>query len=276
MFTINKRADYWRYHMPYANNAGVKIYYEVEGEGPPLVLAYGLTGGLNCWRVIGVVDLLRNDFQLILFDARGHGRSDKPHEPAAYGLQMADDVVAVLDNVGVSRAHYFGYSMGARIGFRVALRYEDRFLSFILGGCSPYRYKAQIRVEEEIMQGLKLLLADPDTYLLQRFGRPLTPAEKMATLAANDAEALIALMTAFRDWVPLNDNDLRGIRVPCLVFCGELDPRNSGAERGARYIPNAISVTLPGLDHIQADVCLNKNDLVLSHVNEFLAKVRDK
>jgi pimeloyl-ACP methyl ester carboxylesterase len=99
--------------MPYANNAGVKIYFEMEGEGPPLVLAYGLTGGLNCWRAIGIVDLLRNDFQLILFDARGHGRSDKPHEPAAYGLQMADDVVAVLDDVRVSRAHYFGYSMGA-------------------------------------------------------------------------------------------------------------------------------------------------------------------
>jgi pimeloyl-ACP methyl ester carboxylesterase len=262
--------------MPYANSTGVKIYYEVEGKGPPLVLAYGFTGSLNCWRAIGIADLLRNDFQLILFDARGHGRSEKPHEPAAYGLQMVDDVVAVLDDIGVSRAHYFGYSMGARIGFRVALRHGYRFSSFILGGCSPYRYKAQIKVEEEIMQGLKLLIADPDAYLLQRFGRPLTPAEKKAALAANDAEALIALMTAFRDWVPLNDHDLRGIRVPCLVFCGELDPRHSGAEKGASQIPNATSVSLPGLDHVQADVCLTRNDLVLSHVKEFLAKVRDK
>lgn len=262
--------------MPYANSNGVKIYYEVEGKGPPLVLAYGLTGGLNCWRAIGIVDLLRNDFQLILFDARGHGRSDKPHEPAAYGLQMADDVVAVLADIGVSKAHYFGYSMGARIGFRVALRNGDRFSSFILGGYSPYRYEAQTKVEEETMQGVKLLLADPDTYLLQRFGRPLTPAEKEATLAANDAEALIALVTAFRDWVPLNDHDLHGVRVPCLVFCGERDPRHSGAERGASHMPKAKFVSLPGLDHVQADVCITRNDLVLSHVKEFLAKVRDK
>jgi pimeloyl-ACP methyl ester carboxylesterase len=262
--------------MPYANNTGVKIYYEVEGKGPPLVLAYGLTGGHDCWRAIGIVDLLRNDFQLILFDARGHGRSDKPHEPAAYGLQMADDVVAVLDDVGVSWAHYFGYSMGARIGFRLALLHGYRFRSFILGGCSPYPYAAQIKVEEEIMQGLKLLLADPDTYLLQRFGRPPTPAEKKAALAAGDAEALIALVTAFRDWVPLNDHDLRGIRVPCLVFCGELDPRHSGASESAKHMPKAKFVSLPGLDHVQADVCITRNDLVLSHVKEFLAEVRDK
>ena len=89
--------------MPYADNTGAKIYYEVEGKGQPLVLAYGLTGGLNCWRMTGIVDLLSKDFQLILFDARGHGRSDKPHEVSAYGLKMANDVVAVLDHVGIDK-----------------------------------------------------------------------------------------------------------------------------------------------------------------------------
>jgi len=259
--------------VPYANNQGVRIYYEVEGKGPPMVLAYGLTGGLSCWRAIGIVDLLKNDFQLILFDARGHGRSDKPHEPAAYGLQMTDDVVAVLEDVGISGVHYVGYSMGARIGFRIALRHARHFRSFTLGGCSPYRYEDQIKVEEEIMQELKLLLADPDAFLLQRFGRPPTPAEKEAALAANDAEAHIALMTAFRDWVPLNDNDLRGIRVPCLIFCGERDPRHSGARESVSHMPKAKFLSLPGLDHVQADVCLNRNDLVLSHLKQFLAKV---
>jgi hypothetical protein len=71
--------------LPYANNNGVKIYYEVEGEGPPLVLGHGLSGTLNHWWRLGYVDALRHDFRLILFDARGHGRSDKPHESSAYG-----------------------------------------------------------------------------------------------------------------------------------------------------------------------------------------------
>ena len=104
--------------MPFANNNGVKIYYEVEGQGPPLVLAHGISMGLNNWRRNGYTDALKKDFQLVLYDARGHGRSDKPHEPAAYGLlNMAEDVVAVLDDLGIGQAHYFGFSMGAKVGY---------------------------------------------------------------------------------------------------------------------------------------------------------------
>ena len=66
--------------MPYVNSNGVHIYYELEGQGPPLVLAHGGTGSLGAWRQYGYTDALRREFQLILFDARGHGRSDRPHE----------------------------------------------------------------------------------------------------------------------------------------------------------------------------------------------------
>ena len=264
--------------MPYANSAGVKIYYEVEGKGPPLVLAYGLTGGLNCWRVIGIVDLLRNDFQLILFDARGHGRSDKPHEVSAYGLKMASDVVAVLDHIGIDKAHYFGYSMGARVGFMLAIRHVNRFRSFILGGSSPYRNEAEIKLKDGLMERMKRLLNDPEGAIRQEeqlMGRPLTVEERDATLA-NDTQALIALVTAFGAMPLATDHELSLISVPVLVFCGDADPRHSGARESVNHMPKAKFVSLPGLDHVQADVCITRNDLVLSHVNEFLAKVRDK
>ena len=264
--------------MPYANNTGVKIYYEVEGKGPPLVLAYGLTGGLNCWRAIGIVDLLRNDFQLILFDARGHGKSDKPHEVSDYGLKMANDVVAVLDHIGIDKAHYFGYSMGARVGFWLAVRYTTRFSSFILGGTSPYRSEAQIKREDELVEGMKGLLSDNEGAIReseQLMGRPLTVEERDALLA-NDTHALIALVTAFGAMPLLTDHELSLISVPVLVFCGDADPRHSGARESANHMPKAKIVSLPGLDHIQADVCITRNDLALSHVKEFLAKVRDK
>jgi pimeloyl-ACP methyl ester carboxylesterase len=104
--------------MPYANNNGVKIYYEVEGEGPPLVLAHPLTASLNSWKRDKFPDALRKDFQLILFDARGHGQSDKPGEASAYAVTtMANDVLTLLDTIGIRTTHYFGYSMGAKIGF---------------------------------------------------------------------------------------------------------------------------------------------------------------
>ena len=264
--------------MPYANNTGVKIYYEVEGQGPPLVLAYGLTGGLNCWRVMGIVELLRNDFQLILFDARGHGRSDKPHEVSAYGLKMANDVVALLDHIGIDKAHYFGYSMGARVGFWLAVRHTTRFRSFILGGTSPYRNEAQIKREDELVERMKRLLNDLEGTIReseQLMGRPLTVEERDALLA-NDAQALIALVTAFGAMPLLSDHELSLISVPVLVFCGDADPRHSGARESANHMPKAKFVSLPGLDHVQADLCITRNDLVLAHVKEFLAKVRDK
>jgi len=65
--------------MPYANNQGIRIRYEVEGTGPPLVLQHGSFGSGADWRDFGYTSALSNDHQLILVDARGHGASDKPH-----------------------------------------------------------------------------------------------------------------------------------------------------------------------------------------------------
>jgi pimeloyl-ACP methyl ester carboxylesterase len=133
--------------MPYANNNGVKIYYEVEGEGPPLVLAHGAGSDLGGWqRLGGYRDSLKNDYKLILFDARGHGRSDKPHDLTAYGTKMADDVVAILDALEINKSHYFGYSMGAWTGIMLASSHSERFQSFIIGGASPYRGEADSNI----------------------------------------------------------------------------------------------------------------------------------
>jgi pimeloyl-ACP methyl ester carboxylesterase len=91
----------------------VHVHYEVEGEGPPIVLQHGFTDSLRTWYELGYVDALKQDYRLILVDARGHGSSDKPHEPQAYKPECyAADVVSVLTDLGISRAHFFGYSMG--------------------------------------------------------------------------------------------------------------------------------------------------------------------
>ena len=86
--------------MPYADNNGVRIHYHVGGEGPPLVLHHGLAGDLETWRAFGYVDSLNTDYLLILMDARGHGASDKPHDPEAYAMEhRVGDVVTVLDDL---------------------------------------------------------------------------------------------------------------------------------------------------------------------------------
>src|SRR5215471_13174551 len=104
--------------MPYADNDGVRIHYQVEGEGPPLVLQHGFSESVVDWYEAGYVDALRSDYRLILIDARGHGASDKPHDPDAYELERrVADVVAVLDGLAIGKAVFWGYSMGGWIGF---------------------------------------------------------------------------------------------------------------------------------------------------------------
>ena len=67
-------------------NEGVRIHYELEGDGPALVLHHGFSGSLRHWYMNGYVEALRRTYRLILVDARGHGESDKPHDPASYAL----------------------------------------------------------------------------------------------------------------------------------------------------------------------------------------------
>ena len=113
--------------MPYVINDGVHIHYQMEGAGPPLVLHHGVTASLKRWYQCGYVEALRDRYRLILIDARGHGKSDKPHEPAAYQTERrVADVLAVLDDVGIERAHVFGSSTGGLIGFALARPAPDR------------------------------------------------------------------------------------------------------------------------------------------------------
>jgi pimeloyl-ACP methyl ester carboxylesterase len=115
--------------MPYVLSRDAKIYYEVRGEGPPLVLVEGL--GYAMWMWIMQVEDLSRDFKLIMFDNRGVGKSDKPPYPYTMDL-FADDLKAVLDVNNVEKAHILGVSMGGMIAQHFALKYPSRVKSLIL------------------------------------------------------------------------------------------------------------------------------------------------
>ena len=85
------------------------------------------------------MDALKGDYRLILVDARGHGQSDKPQDPSAYGLEKrVADVTSVVDAMGVAKAHFWGYSMGGWIGFGMAKYAPDRVDRLVIGGSHPY------------------------------------------------------------------------------------------------------------------------------------------
>ena len=162
--------------MPYATNGQIKIYYETEGQGPPILLAHGSTGSTSFWRGYGYVDQLKRRFTVILYDARGHGRSDKPHDAASYGHQlMAGDGLAVLDALSIDRSHFWGYSMGGYTGFELARLAPDRLLSLIAGGTGPYDAPGESEkpnlvlqvFQRGVLEGPDAMVAGMSLYLVQ-------------------------------------------------------------------------------------------------------------
>jgi pimeloyl-ACP methyl ester carboxylesterase len=181
--------------MPYANSGGVRIHYHLEGAGQPLILQHGFTGSLQGWHNNGYVEVLKHDYQLILIDARGHGASDKPHDPKAYDMQLrAADVVAVLDDLNIRQAHYLGYSMGGRMGFGLAKYAPARCHSLLIGGMHPYRWGQDILDQRanDLKRGMAAYVAAIETQ-----GESLDPEYK-SHLLASDPEALIASTLEYR------------------------------------------------------------------------------
>src|SRR4051812_35594588 len=198
--------------MPYATNDGVRIHYHVEGNGPSVVLQAGFTLDMHAWYEWGYVDALQPDYQLILIDPRGHGRSDKPHDPTAYEMSLrAADVLAVLDDLGVEQAHYLGYSMGGRIGFDTAKLAPERLRSLMIGGSSPFAASGEANRTVTFKDGMAAFLERqplPDHIK--------TPAFR-AQMLANDPEALIASSIDR----PGIEKILPTLLMPCLVYYGD-------------------------------------------------------
>src|SRR5215469_689121 len=204
--------------MPYARNGSVRIHYEVEGEGPALVLQHGFSESVIDWYESGYVNALKTDYRLILIDARGHGASDKPHDPDAYVLsRRVGDVAAVLDALDIAQALFWGYSMGGWIGFGIAKYAKERIRALVIGGQHPYaRNMASLRqmVQRGIAHGGAAFVAAME----EMFGPE--SAERKERLVSADLEAYLALA---QDRPGLEDI-LPTMLMPCCLYAGEGDP----------------------------------------------------
>jgi pimeloyl-ACP methyl ester carboxylesterase len=247
--------------MPYATNAGVRIEYDVEGTGHPLVLQHGYAGSGKSWRSAGYVDVLKSHYRLILVTARGHGGSDKPYDRAAYTLERhATDVVAVLDVLNVRSAPFWGYSMGGWIGFGMAKYARDRVTALVIGGAQPFGRT----LPPSLPDG-----TDPRAFLddfLRRIGvsslDDLEP-EIRAELLANDFRALAA---AQQDRPSLTDV-LPEMTMPCFLYAGAADRLCGQVEACAKQLRQAQFKSFPALDHAAT---FYRADMVLPEVTVFL------
>ncbi|MEX0998454.1 MAG: alpha/beta fold hydrolase, partial [Thermodesulfobacteriota bacterium] len=122
--------------MPYAQVNGVKLYYEVHGEGDPVILICGLGSQLQSWAT--QVPIYSKHFKVIVFDNRGSGKSDKPEEKYLTS-DMADDTAALMEELGIESAHIVGKSMGGMIAQWLAIKYPKKVQKLVLGCSSASR-----------------------------------------------------------------------------------------------------------------------------------------
>jgi pimeloyl-ACP methyl ester carboxylesterase len=251
--------------MPATRRSGLTIHYELEGSGPPVVLLHGGFASSETWRVEGYVAGLADDFQLVLVDARGHGESDKPHEPVAYrySLQTAD-CLAVLDEVGLASAAFCGFSMGACTALRLAACHPERVDAVAAIGSVP---------EEVGFADLPMPGAD-DTWA-QRF-----ESEGMAWMVADaeregrsgwarmhaqaDPLAMAAMCRGQYEPIPQR---LKDLAVPSLFVWGEQEV-HEGDE--ALLPAQARFVVVPGADHVGT---IQRSDVLIPEVRSLLAEV---
>lgn len=250
----------------FAENDGVRIHYEVEGQGPPLVLVHWLTGSLEDWRLFGYVDALKDSYRLILIDARGHGQSDKPHDPAAYTLEkQAGDIVAVLDDLGVDKANYFGYSQGGTIGWALAKYAPERLSSLIIGGDAPDGFDPSSDISRYSKLTAEGYGSDAASGLAQ-YG--ISDPKVYDLYAATDFEAIIADVqsTSAEDFTA----DLPDMTMPILLMIGSRDGDFGRDKAAAAKLPNATFASMRGFNHL---TLMLQSDLVVEQIKTFLTQV---
>ncbi|MFX1426339.1 MAG: alpha/beta fold hydrolase [Promethearchaeota archaeon] len=243
--------------MPYFNNDGIKIYYEIEGEGPPVIMIHGWAASLEGnWKATKWVDVLKDSYKLILLDCRGHGKSDKPLDPAQYGALMTDDIIKLLDHLSIEKANFFGYSMGSRLTLEMLLRKPELFISAILGGFAlqfPSEEEssaAQTRMND-MVEALKANADDIKNPAAQRIRRIIS-AYKDFDLQNLDALTAVLKGGLLRNSTQTNEQRkeaLKKINVPVLTVVGS-DDFPGDKTIVAQIVPDACHFQIQGKDHI--------------------------
>ncbi|MCH7697819.1 MAG: alpha/beta hydrolase [Chloroflexi bacterium] len=225
---------------------GVPIHYEVFSEGYPIVLVHGFSVNFQLnWVASGWVDELTPIRQVVGLDARGHGESGKPHEPEAYANDaMPNDVIGLMDHLGIERADLFGYSMGAGISLRLLVNNPDRFSSVVLGGIGEFARGADGGGGGGSLIAEALLAEDPET-----IESPIARGFRtLADALGNDNEALAAYMLSTQQTI--TDEALGQVTLPVLVVNGENDDLVGPPDALAAAIPTAELAKIPGTDHL--------------------------
>ncbi|WP_420414680.1 alpha/beta fold hydrolase [Roseibium sp.] len=232
--------------MPLFEQDGIQISYLDEGEGDPILLIHGFASNKSVnWQYPGWVDLLVKDgCRVIALDNRGHGDSQKFHDPDAYGAPiMAEDARRLLDFLKIERTDVMGYSMGARISAFLTLNHPERVKRAVFSGLG-YGMIEGVGDPEPIAAALE---AERLQDVKDRTGRAF---RAFAEQTGSDRHALAACMRSSRQ--KISEEDIARIERPVLVAVGTRDDIAGSPHKLAALMQHAEVLEIPGRDHMVA------------------------
>jgi pimeloyl-ACP methyl ester carboxylesterase len=230
---------YRRIHMPYASVNGLQLYYETHGSGRPLVLLHGglMTIDLNFAPILGPLAALR---QVIAVELQGHGHTadiDRPMRIEAF----ADDVVGLLDHLGIAQTDLFGFSLGGLVACAVALNQPSRVAKLIVASSDPHRPPGRVSppLGEDRMPTPADFQAMRDAYE--------SVAPDPAHFEEFAARTSTMVVHEFAGWT----DELRSLDMPTLLIFGDRDftPLHHVVEM-FELLPDAQLAVFPGTTHM--------------------------
>jgi pimeloyl-ACP methyl ester carboxylesterase len=272
--------------MPYATtDDGVKLYYEETGAGAPIVFVHEFAADHRSWEL--QMRHFGQRYRCITFGARGYPPSDVPEKPESYSqVRATDDILAVMDHLGLARAHVVGLSMGGFATLHFGLRHPARALSLVVAGVgygAEREQQAKFRGEVEIVarsllsEGMEKFAAkyaygptrvqfeNKDPRGFAQFRKEL--GEHSALGSANTQIGVQGQRPSLYDLV----EQMRAMTVPTLVLTGDEDwPCLTPSVLMKREIPSAALAVMPNCGHT---INLEDPDLFNRIVGDFIVQV---
>ena len=253
---------------------GIRLYYEIEGSGPPLVFHLGAGCDSELWRVAGYVEPIAKTNSCILFDHRGLGKSDHPATVAANHIdRYADDIAALVAHLGVPRVSYFGWSSGISVGVRSAERHSELYDALVLMGGVGSRLTS-----EELDAFCKRRTAELEAKGWWSILDPMIANERypvpqwfLDRVVATDLEPQKAWVEGRPGWNWTVWDALPKIKAPTLFIAGELEDPDDVAAQAAAVMPDASRVRVPEREHINSFL---HSEFVVPVVMDFLSTRR--
>jgi 3-oxoadipate enol-lactonase len=212
--------------MPIGKINGIDIYYEIHGEGEPVIFGNGIFSNTLGWAY--QLPRFSKEYQLILYDMRGQGQSEKPPGPYSFDIH-AEDQKCLLEHLGISKVHHVGISYGAELGLVFALKYPDMLRSLV--ACSAVSFVGPLLRNMCQLWRYACVLEDPELFYYStvplNFGQTFIQEQTAILEQAKaryenlDYPPLVRLLDAFLD-LDVTQR-LHAIEVPACIIAGEKD-----------------------------------------------------